>query len=385
MNDVKPKKTILLAAGGTGGHMFPAEALAQDLLSRGFDVVLATDERGKKYEPFAGGIQVKVLSSATLKPGLMSKIKSALSLGAGYFQAQKLVKSLKPSVVVGFGGYPSLMPVYAAQGKRIPTIIHESNAVLGRANEFLSRKADRIAVGLPDITGLDESDAVRTVVTGNPVRPDIAALYNQPYPAIEQDGALKIFVMGGSQGASVFAKVLPEAFASLPEAYRKRLEITQQCREEDLAEARRIYHDGGIQADLQPFFKDVAHRLAETHLFIGRSGAATVAEMTTAGRPAIFVPYPHHDDQQQKRNADSVADLGGAWVMTENGFTKEALLSRIENFLQNPQTLFTAAENARKAGKPDAARKLGNLVTALASGWDKDAQKTYDLTQGRQD
>lgn len=385
MNEPAKKRTVLLAAGGTGGHMFPAEALAQDLLSRGFNVVLATDERGKKYEPFAGGISVKVLSCATMKPGIISKIKSAMALGTGYFQAAKLIKSIKPSVVVGFGGYPSLMPVYVAQNKRIPTIIHESNAVLGRANVFLSRKADRIAVGLPDITGLDESDAVRMVVTGNPVRPDIAALYNQPYPAIEQDGPLKIFVMGGSQGASVFAKVLPEAFASLPEAYCQRLDIVQQCREDELSEARRIYHEAGIKAELLPFFKNVAQRLAETHLFIGRSGAATVAEVTTAGRPAIFVPYPHHADQQQKRNADSVADLGGAWVMTENGFTKEALLARIESFLQNPETLFTAAENARKAGKPDAARKLGNVVTALASGWDKDAQKAYDLTQGRHD
>ena len=380
-----PKRTVLLAAGGTGGHMFPAEALAQDLLSRGFNVVLATDERGKKYEPFAGGIQVKVLSSATIKAGLLSKVKSVMSLGRGYFQAKKLLKSLKPSVVVGFGGYPSLMPVWIAQKQRIPTIIHEANAILGKANVFLAKKADRIAISLPELTGLDESDAVRTVVTGNPVRSDIAALYNQPYPAIEQDGPLKIFVMGGSQGASVFAKILPEAFASLSENYRERLQITQQCRESELADARKIYADAGIKAELQPFFTDVPARLAAAHLFIGRSGAATVAEVATAGRPAIFVPYPHHADQQQKRNADSVADLGGAWVMTENGFTKEALLSRIEAFLQNPETLFRAAENARKAGKPDAARKLGNLVTALASGWDKDAHKTYDLTQGRAD
>jgi len=379
----KASKTVLLAAGGTGGHMFPAEALAQDLLSRGYDVILATDERGKKYEPFAGGIPVHVLSCATLKSGIISKIKSSLSLGAGYFQTKKLIKKTNPCVVVGFGGYPSLMPVMVAQGKKIPTIIHESNAVLGKANAFLSHKADRIAVGLPDITGLDESDAVRTVVTGNPVRSDIAALFNQPYPMIEQDGELRIFVMGGSQGASVFAKVLPEAFASLPDAYRKRLNITQQCREEDMGDAGKIYADAGVAVTLEPFFKNVADQLANAHLFIGRSGAATVAEVATAGRPAIFVPYPHHEDQQQKRNADSVADLGGAWVMTESGFTAEALLTRIETFLQNPETLFRAAENARKAGKPDAARKLGNLVMALASGWDKDAQKPYDLTQGR--
>ena len=274
------------------------------------------------------------------------------------------------------------MPVYAAQRKNIPTIIHESNAVLGRANVFLSHKADRIAVGLPEITGLDESDAVRTVVTGNPVRSDIAALYNQPYPSLEQDGELRIFVMGGSQGAKVFSDILPQAFCELSPAYRAQLKIVQQCREEDIDKVRNAYKGAGINADLQPFFKDVADQLAKAHLFIGRSGAATVAEMTTAGRPAIFVPYPHHADQQQKRNADSVADLGGAWVMTEEGFTPEALKNRIEGFLQNPQTLFEAAEKARKAGKPDAAKMLGNLVTALASGWDKEARKSYDLTQG---
>lgn len=377
-------KTILIAAGGTGGHMFPAEALATDLLSRGYKVVLATDTRGKKYEPFAGGIEVKVLSTATVKAGIASKVKSVVDLSRGYFQARKLINKIKPAVVVGFGGYPSLIPVWVAQGKKIPTIIHESNAVLGKANVFLSKKADRIAVGLPEIAGLDESDAVRTIVTGNPVRADIAALYNKPYPAIEQDGELRIFIMGGSQGASVFAKVLPEAFASLPDMYRSRLNIVQQCREEDLSEARKTYADAAIAAELQPFFSDVADRLEQAHLFIGRSGAATVAEVATAGRPAIFVPYPHHADQQQKRNADSIADLGGAWVMTENGFTAQALLTRIETFLQNPETLFRAAENARKAGKPDAARKLGNLVTALASGWDKNARKPYDLTQGRE-
>ena len=376
-------KLVLISAGGTGGHMFPAESLARDLIGRGYRVALATDARGKKYEPFADGIPVYVLKSATLKAGLLSKVKSVLSLGVGYLQARKLIDKLKPAAVVGFGGYPSFPAVYAAQKKNIPTIIHEQNAVMGKANAYLAPKADRIALSWPHVEGLSESDIVRTVVTGNPTRPDIASLYNKPYPALEQDGVLKIFVIGGSQGAHIFSEVLPEMVDNLSASHRARLEIVQQCREDDIEETRQAYAKTGVKAELATFFGDVAERLEDCHLVISRSGASTVAEVTTAGRPAIFVPYPHHKDQQQKKNADAVFDVGGAWVMTQDGFTVEALLARIETFLQNPETLFRAAENARTYGKPDAARKLGNLVTALASGWDKRANKAFDLTQGR--
>ncbi len=367
-------KLILLSAGGTGGHMFPAEALAQDLLSRGSRVALATDIRGKKYEPFAGGIPLHVLQSGTVGKGLVKKVKAVASLGIGYFQARKLLSDLKPAVVVGFGGYPSVPAVYAAQTMKIPTIIHEQNAILGRANVFLASKADKVAVAWAHVEGLDSADESRAIVTGNPVRPDISGLYNKPYPTIERDGTLRIFITGGSQGASVFSEVLPLALAKLSPHYRARLEIIQQCREEDIDAVRKVYDEAKITCDLRPFFKDMSLQLEKCHLFIGRSGAGTVSEVTTAGRPAIFVPYPHHADQQQKRNADAVADAGGAWVMTQNGFTAEALLARLETFLQTPETLFRAAENARSCGKPDAARKLGNLVMALASGWDKQPQ-----------
>ncbi len=366
-------KLILLSAGGTGGHMFPAEALAQDLLSRGYRVALATDIRGRKYEPFAGGIPVHVLQSGTVGAGLMKKIKAVGALGLGYFQARKLLSSLKPAVVVGFGGYPSVPAVYAAQAMKIPTIIHEQNAILGRANVFLAPKSDKVAVAWAHVEGLDSADEHRAIVTGNPVRPDISALYNKPYPSIERDGPLRIFVTGGSQGASVFADVLPQALAKLAPHYRARLDIVQQCRPDEIDAVRAIYEGAKIKCELQSFFKDMAYQLEKCHLFIGRSGAGTVSEVTTAGRPAIFVPYPHHADQQQKRNADAVADAGGAWVMTQSGFTAEALLARLETFLQTPETLFRAAENARSCGRPDASRKLGNLVMALASGWDRAA------------
>lgn len=378
-------KQILISAGGTGGHMFPAEALARDLIGRGYRVALATDSRGAKYQPFADGIPVYVLKSGAMKAGIFSKIKTALSLGVGYLQARKLIDKLKPEVVIGFGGYPSFPAVYAAQKKGVPTIIHEQNAILGKANAYLAPKADRIALAWNKVEGMGESDAVRVVVTGNPVRPDIAALYNKPYPALEQDGPLRIFVMGGSQGAQVFSDILPAMVEKLSPAHKARLEITQQCRAEDIELVRAAYAAAGIKANLAIFFDNVAACLEECHLVIARSGAGTVSEVTTAGRPAIFVPYPHHKDQQQKRNADAVFDAGGAWMMTQDGFTVEALLARVETFLQNPETLFNSAENARSCGRPDAARKLGNLVTALASGWNKSANKTFDLTQGRDD
>ncbi|MEZ5902254.1 MAG: undecaprenyldiphospho-muramoylpentapeptide beta-N-acetylglucosaminyltransferase [Alphaproteobacteria bacterium] len=378
-------KQILISAGGTGGHMFPAEALARDLIGRGYRVALATDVRGQKYKPFADGIPIYVLKSGAMSAGIFSKIKTILALGIGYIQARRLIDKLKPAVVIGFGGYPSFPAVYAAQKKNIPTIIHEQNAILGKANAYLAPKADRIALSWNNVESIDESDAVRSVVTGNPVRPDIAALYNKPYPALNQDGPLKILVLGGSQGASIFGEILPQMVDNLSTAHKARLEITQQCIDDDIDQVREAYAKAGVKAELATFFSDVAKRLENCHLVIARSGAGTVCEVTTAGRPAIFVPYPWHKDQQQKRNADAVFDAGGAWVMTQDGFTVEALLARIETFLQNPEALFNAAENARTCGRPDAARRLGNLVTALASGWDKNANKSFDLTQGRDD
>lgn len=377
---------VLLSAGGTGGHMFPAAALAKDLNGRGFRVVLATDVRGKGYaESSFADIPVYTLRSGALKPGLIAKIRAALSMGAGYVQARRLLKKLKPAVVVGFGGYPSFPAMLAATHLKIPTVIHEQNAILGKANAYLASRADRIALALEGTGGLAESDAVRAVVTGNPVRPDIAALYNQPYPAIVRDGPLMIFVTGGSQGAGIFGEVLPAAFAGLPDAQKARLDIVQQCRKEDINKIAQAYKNAGIKVHLDTFFDDVAVQLGRAHLVIARSGASTVAEVATAGRPAIFVPYPHHADQQQKRNAIAVENAGGAWVMTQDGFTPDALRTRVETFLQNPEILFRTAEAARACGWPDASRRLGNLVTALASGWDKDARKPYDLTQGRGD
>lgn len=371
-------KLILISAGGTGGHMFPAAALAKDLLSRGFKVELVTDIRGKRFTESFGNIPIYVIQAGTLGSGMLGKISGVSGLALGIVQGLRLLGRIKPAVVVGFGGYPSFPAVYAAQRKKIPTIIHEQNAILGRANSVLAPRADRIALSMSHIHGLEEADVPRATVTGNPIREQIAALYSRPYPTLQADGTMRILIMGGSLGAHVFSNVVPKALSKLSPAYRARLEIVQQCRPDDLENVRAQYEQAGIKAELHTFIGNVPEQLALTHLVIARSGASTVAEVTTSGRPAIFVPYPHHEDQQQKINADAVADVGGAWVMTQNGFTPEALLARIETFLQNPETLFRAAENARSIGRPDAARRLGNLVTAMASGWDKNTGKTAE-------
>ena len=365
----KDSKLIMLSAGGTGGHMMPAQSLGIDLLSRGYRVEIITDHRGMKYAQMFKGMKIHVVKAGTLGTGFIGKTKGVCNLALGIMQAMVLIKSKQPCVVVGFGGYPSFPGVYAAQCQKIKTIIHEQNAVLGRANVFLSSKAERIALSLPLVGGLEEANKVRTVMTGNPVRPEIAELFSKPYPNLKDNGELRILIMGGSLGASVFSRVIPDALAKLSSEYRSRLRIVQQCREEDLLATRNSYDKSGIKADISTFIDDVATELDKAHLIIARSGASTVAEIATAGRPAIFVPYPYHKDQQQKMNADAFADAGGGWVMMESGFTVEALLVKIELFLQNPELLFKAAEKARQCGKPDATRKLGNLVTAIASDW----------------
>lgn len=279
---------ILLSAGGTGGHMTPAQALARDLGRRGFRVELATDARGRKYAHMFGDIAVHVLPSGTAGAGLMGKIKGVFSLVLGIMKAFALVRRLKPAVVVGFGGYPSVPAVFAAQRLGMPTLIHEQNAIIGKANHFLAGRAARIAISMPSITGLDEIDRARIVETGNPVRPEISELFMEPYPVPQAEGKLRILIMGGSLGARVFSDVLPEAFAALPADYRARLDLVQQCRAEFIDTVRAQYEKAGIKAELHEFVQDVAGELKKAHLVIARSGASTVAEITAAGRPAIF-------------------------------------------------------------------------------------------------
>ncbi len=361
----KREYLILISAGGTGGHMSPAAALADDLKSRGYRVDLITDTRGEKFEKMFKDVPFHVVKSGTAGAGIIGKVKGAINLVMGLIQAKILVKKLKPDLVIGFGGYPSFPGVYAAQKTGIPTILHEQNAIIGKANSMLAARADRIALSLPHSSGLDNDEKLRSVLTGNPVRSEIIELKDMEYTPPTKKGEFRIFIMGGSLGATVFSKVVPSALSGLSPEYKKRLKIIQQCREADLDDAKKAYEKAGIAAQLSTFIDDVAGELTKAHLFIGRSGASTVAEISVAGIPAIYVPYPHHKDQQQKKNADSIADQGGAWVMAEDGFTDEALLTRIETFFQTPDILTKAAQSAKECGKPNAAKKLGNLVTAI--------------------
>ena len=376
------KQTIMLCAGGTGGHMFPALSLAQDLIARGYNVVMVTDNRAEKYTHGFDGLKVHVISSSTLPSGLLGKIKGAYFLAKGYMQSRKLIGQYKPSICVGFGGYPSLPPMIVAQRKDILTLIHEANATLGKANAYLAPNAERIALSLPDTSSLEEVDAIRAIVTGNPVRSDIAALYSHPYNAPDDNEPFHITIMGGSLGAKVMADFVPDALANLPEDLKVRLHVVQQCLDEDIAKVQDVYAKSGITATLKPFFDDVATILKKSHLVIARSGASTVSEISIAGIPAIYIPYPHHADQQQKVNAEAVSKLGGAWVMEEKDLTAEKLSQKIGELMQSPEKLFRAADHARNSAKPEATRKLGNLVIALIKGWDKETPKIPDHIEG---
>lgn len=344
--------------------MSPASALASDLIRRGVRVELVTDTRGQKYISMFTDIPVHVVKSGTAHAGIIGKLKGAINLATGMMQGFALVRKLKPDAVIGFGGYPSVPAVYAAQILGVPTGLHEQNAIIGKANVFLAPKARFIALSLPLPDGMSFPHHVmsKSIITGNPVRPEIIALKDAPYPSIKEEATLNVFVMGGSLGATVFSKVVPEALSNLSDAKKKRLSVVQQCREADLEEAKALYDKSGIKdVTLAPFFDDVDKKLAKAHLFIGRSGASTVAEINIAGRPAIYVPYPHHKDQQQKRNAASVVDKGGAWIIEEKDFTSDALLERMEAFFDDLQTLPRAAARAKECGLPDAAQELAAL------------------------
>ncbi|QJE72264.1 undecaprenyldiphospho-muramoylpentapeptide beta-N-acetylglucosaminyltransferase [Aerophototrophica crusticola] len=359
---------VILAAGGTGGHMFPAEALARELLDRGRDVVLVTDIRGKAFGDALPAVRVERIRAATAAPGIVGKVRMVVELVAGTAQARTLLRSLKPSLVVGFGGYPSVPTVFAAQQAGIPTVLHEQNAVLGRANKLLAGKARLICTSFPEVKGLGAADGRRIVRTGNPVRPAILSLRDCPYPAPCHQGPLNLLVTGGSQGASVFGEVVPRAIAMLPEATRLRLKVVQQARPENINEARDAYVKMGVDATLAPFFKDMPDRLAHCHLMIGRSGAGTVAELSVAGRPAILVPYPHAMDDHQAANAKSIEAAGGAWVMPQNGsFSPEALARKLEALFADPHALTEAAKAAASWGIPDAAQRLADAVLRLVA------------------
>lgn len=376
------KKTILLTSGGTGGHFFPAVALAAELEKLGFRALLVTDSRGLKYRG-SGMPQMIAISSATPKAGIAGKIAAVIKMGRGVVQALKLLRKYRPAAVVGFGGYPSVPAVFAAQMTGIPTVLHEQNAALGKANKWLAGRAVAIAASIENTQGLPETLQSKTRVTGNPVRKTVCDRREDAYAAPQDDGPFNIFVMGGSQGAGIFSEILPPALASLPENLRRRLRVVQQCREEDLEKTEKTYAAASIACETQSFFADAPERLAACHLFIGRSGASTVAEVTTIGRPAIFVPLMVHADRQQVKNAQALEKAGGGWIMLPEEFTSDAAAGKIKELMQSPQTLVSAAQAAKNCGKPDATQKLAGLVAEIARKKESGSVRPFEDTHMR--
>lgn len=354
------EKTVILSAGGTGGHVFPARALADELIKRGFAVAVCTDTRGLKYfDGMNADIPRHIISSGTYSAGLKGKMIFALSLVKGFFQSVKIVRHYKPMAMVGFGGYPSVPPLFAGQLFGVPTILHEQNAILGLANKLLLSRAKKVACSYAETVGLRGSDKV--VVTGNPVRADIAALGQSDYPSLENK--ITVMVVGGSQGAKVFSDIVPQAFVRLPDTIKSRLNIIQQSRPDAADTVRKLYQAAGLQAEVKSFFDDMPERIKTAHLFITRSGASTVAELTAAGRPAVYVPFPFNRDNQQVYNAEQVAKVGGGWVMLEKDLTADNLKNLLEDLLSNPQKLSDAATAAKTQGRGDAAVRLADVVS----------------------
>lgn len=359
-------KLIVLSTGGTGGHVFPAQALAEELRERGYRLALITDRRGDAYSGTLGSLETHMISAAGVTgKGVMAKIKAALKLGLGYLQARGLLKRMKPAAVIGFGGYPSVPTMMAATRLPFRTVIHEQNAVLGRANRLLAPRVDRIALSFEDTTELREDDRTKAIWTGNPVRPEIAALAGQPYAHPGPETTLSILVTGGSQGAAIFGDVLPPAIALLPDQIRNRIVVTQQVRKEQLSETRAAYAHFGIQADLRPFLDDMPVQLRNAHLTICRAGASTMAELTTAARPAILVPYQHAADDHQSANAARLCDAAGAWMIPQQDFNAQSLSARMKELLEHPVTLSNAARSAARLGMPEATSRLADLVADL--------------------
>jgi UDP-N-acetylglucosamine--N-acetylmuramyl-(pentapeptide) pyrophosphoryl-undecaprenol N-acetylglucosamine transferase len=359
---------VLLAAGGTGGHLFPAEALAAALAKRGVVVELVTDARAARHAGSFPAAAIHVIPSATIrsKKNPFSLAKTGVVLGYGLLKAWMMLPRLKPAVVVGFGGYPTVPPLFAASVRGIPTLVHEQNAVMGRANRMLAQRVRAIATGFPGILSREPALAAKATHTGNPVRPAVIAASATAYPPLDVGGALSLLVFGGSQGARVMADIVPPAIERLEPGLRKRLKVVQQAREEDVARVRETYAKLGVACEVAPFFGDLPARMAASHLVVSRSGASTVAELGVIGRPAILVPLPHALDQDQRANAGVLMEAGGAIRLDQAEFTPERLATEIAGLAVAPQRLVAMAAAAKSVGLPDAASRLADLVLRVA-------------------
>ncbi|WP_075292210.1 undecaprenyldiphospho-muramoylpentapeptide beta-N-acetylglucosaminyltransferase [Pararhizobium arenae] len=361
------KGIIMLAAGGTGGHLFPAEALAHELKGLGWSVHLVTDSRAERFAGKFPADEIHVVPSATIgSKNPVNVARSLWKLWTGIRVAKRLMAKVRPAVVVGFGGYPTVPPLLAANGLGIPTMIHEQNAVMGRANKALANKVKAIAGGfLPETEG---RYAAKTVTTGNPVRPAVLEAAKVAYQPSNAGEDFRLVVFGGSQGAQYFSKSVPNAISLLDADLQKRLRLTQQARPEDMEMVSACSAKLDLKSEIQPFFTDMAERIGTAHLVICRSGASTVSEISVIGRPSILVPYPYALDHDQAANAAALAATGGAKVIVQADLSAEKLSRILTNAMTNPESLVQMAENAKRAGKPDAARLLAAMVEAIAGG-----------------
>ncbi|MFZ2006900.1 MAG: undecaprenyldiphospho-muramoylpentapeptide beta-N-acetylglucosaminyltransferase, partial [Stellaceae bacterium] len=346
---------FVLAAGGTGGHLFPAEAVARLLVAEGGAVHLLTDRRADSFAASVPGVAIALVRAGRFGGGPLHAAYGLAELAVGMVQARRLLRRLAPAAVVGFGGYPSVPTMLAAAQLGLPTLIHEQNVVLGRANRLLAPRARRIATGFAATQGLRDADHARAVHTGNPVRPAIHAVGDLPYVAPEPGGPIEILVVGGSQGARVFGEIMPPALMLLPAKLRHRVHVSQQARPEDKDAVVAQYRDAAIAADIESFFGDMPDRLRRAHLVVCRAGASTIAELGVAGRPAILIPYPHAMDDHQTANAGAFAASGGGWAMSQSEFTPGSLAERLSALLADPTALVTAAEAARGFARDGAA------------------------------
>ena len=358
---------VLLAAGGTGGHMFPAEALARELLRRGHRIALVTDSRGGGFGDRLPEVTVEHVSAGGLVgTSLVHRARSLASLAMGLIQARRIVARLDPELAVGFGGYASVPTVMAASQAGVPILLHEQNAVLGRANRMLAPRAARIATSFPEVGEMKPAERVKASLTGNPVRPALAEV--GAYEPVQPNGPIRLLAFGGSQGARIFASVIPGAVGLLPESLRRRLSVSQQARPDDVPAVREAYAKLGIAAEVSAFFDDVPQRMAAAHLVVCRSGASTVAELTAAGRPAILIPFALAADDHQTANARFLSEAGGGWLIPERALTPESLAERLISLLAQPQALSRAALCARGVARSDAASRLADLAEAVIRG-----------------
>ncbi len=356
---------VVVAAGGTGGHLFPAEALSVALARRGVAVDLVTDERATRYGATFPARAIHVVRSATPRGrNPIELVRTAVVLGGGLVTALRLMGDLQPAAVIGFGGYPTVPPVLAAWLRGIPTLIHEQNGVLGRANRFLASRVRAIATGFPGLLASSPRLAAKAIHTGNPIRPAVVEAAAMPYPGA--DGPFRVLAFGGSQGARILSDVVPAAIELVPMAVRARLAVVQQAREEDISRVRDAYERMGVTAEVEPFFRDLPRRMAESHIVISRSGASTVAELAAIGRPALLVPLPHALDQDQRANAAMLKMAGGAIVLEQTRFTPDRVAAEIAQLAADPAKLAAMAAAARAHGTLDAADRLAELVIEVA-------------------